>query len=317
MNYAQKYDLTLLVVLLAQAYAIDAAATSVNVDEVAVVRNGATIYDDSFNRDDTLIGGSGAFVQPGTTYSDGTPATYHVIGSIPETTANNGQAQVNAANGILMPQPVPPSLVPLIQEANFAVDTGNNATGPHALTPNNTFSVTYLLDTAVPSVVLGAYELIFSNQPATGARALRMRVRQTDTGTVLQLQWTDTASGQSVILDQVALTPAELAQPQLELEISHPIAGSDVLDALYAFGSGNTLGSFTSTTGMLTLLGSTGSNSDIFTPALQWAQPAFGAFDPVPEPSSLAILAVGLFGLAAFRPSRKQTGQKAQAVARL
>jgi len=317
MNYVHKCAWALLVILLAQVYSIDAAATSVNVDEVAVVRNGPTIYDDSFNRDDTLIGGSGAFVQPGTTFSDGTPTTYHVTGSIPETTANNGQAQVNAANGILMPQPVPPSLVPLIQEANFAVDTGNNATGPHALTPNNTFSVTYLLDTAVPSVVLGAYELIFSNQPATGARALRMRVRQTDTGTVLQLQWTDTASGQSVILDQVALTPAELAQPQLELEISHPIAGSDVLDALYAFGSGNTLGSFTSTTGMLTLLGSTGSNSDIFTPALQWAQPAFGAFDPVPEPSSLAILAVGLFGLAAFRPSRKQTGQKAQAVARL
>jgi hypothetical protein len=307
MNYAHKCSWALLVILLAQAYSIDAAATSVNVDEVAVVRNGATIYDDSFNRDDTLIGGSGAFIQPGTTYSDGTPATYHVIGSIPQTTANNGQAQVNAANGILMPQPIPPN----IQEANFAVDTGNNATAPHALTPGNTFSVTYLLDVAVPSVVIGTYEFIFSNQPVTGARVLRMRVRQTDTGTVLQLQWVDTASGQSVILDQVALTPAELAEPQLELEISHPIAGSDVLEALYAFGSGNTLGSFTSTTGMLTLLGSTDSNSDIFTPALQWAQPALGAFDPVPEPSSLAILAAGLIGLAAFRPSRKQNGAKA------
>jgi hypothetical protein len=80
-------------------------------------------------------------------------------------------------------------------------------------------------------------------------------------------------------------------------------ANSDVVTALYAFGSGNTLASFN---GTLTALGSTDSSTDLFTPALNWAQPGFEAFDPVPEPSSLAILVVGLFGLAAFRPARKQ-----------
>jgi hypothetical protein len=46
-------------------------------------------------------------------------------------------------------------------------------------------------------------------------------------------------------IDQVAITPAELANPQLELALSLNTAGSDIVTAYYAFGSGNTLGSFT------------------------------------------------------------------------
>ena len=80
------------------AYSLDAAATVVNVDEIAVVKNGTTILDDSFERNIILSGGSGTVLPSGTTFSDGSPASYFVQGSIPETTANNGQAQLNAAN---------------------------------------------------------------------------------------------------------------------------------------------------------------------------------------------------------------------------
>jgi len=47
------------VALAVPAYWLDAAATIVNADEFAVVRNGTTIFDDSFNRNITLNGGSG------------------------------------------------------------------------------------------------------------------------------------------------------------------------------------------------------------------------------------------------------------------
>jgi hypothetical protein len=56
------------------------------VDEFAVVRNGTTIFDDSFNRNNTLNGGSETVLPSGTTFSDGTAANYRVVGSFPKTT---------------------------------------------------------------------------------------------------------------------------------------------------------------------------------------------------------------------------------------
>jgi hypothetical protein len=287
--------------LVAQVCSLDAAATVVNVDEIAVVRDRVTILDDSFNRNITLNGGSGTLGVPsGTTFSDGTAATYFVQGSIPETTANNGQAQFNTANGILIAQ-APPN-IPLIQNVNLGITTGTDPAGAHALTPANTFSAIGLFDLAVPSVVLGTYQWYIGNNTNVPGRQLHLRIRQTDTGPVLQLQLQDNVTHQSTIISEVALTPAELADPQLELEFSHDSANGDVITAFYAFGSGNTLASFS---GALTVLASTDSSTDIFTSTKQFAQPGFEAFDPVPEPSSLAILVVGLLGLAAFRPSRK------------
>jgi hypothetical protein len=106
--------------LTAQALcSLEAAATVVNVDEIAVVKNGITILDDSFDRNTTLNGGNGTALPSGTTFSDGIPASYFVQGSIPITTANNGQAQFNTANGILIHQP-PPS-IPLVRTSTSAL----------------------------------------------------------------------------------------------------------------------------------------------------------------------------------------------------
>jgi len=80
--------------LVAEVYSPDAAAIIVYADEFAVVKNGTTIFDDSFNRNTTLSGGNGTVLLSGTNFSDGTPASYFLQGSLPETTANNGQGAV-------------------------------------------------------------------------------------------------------------------------------------------------------------------------------------------------------------------------------
>ena len=110
------------------AYSLKAAATVVNVDEFAVVRNGTTIFDDNFDQNTTLIGGSGTpGVPSGTNFSDGTPATYFVQGSFSETTANNGQALLDTANGRLIAQP-PPN-IPLISEVALRFKPGTTPPG--------------------------------------------------------------------------------------------------------------------------------------------------------------------------------------------
>ena len=89
------------VAIATQAFSGKAAATIVNLDELDIGRSGTTILDDGFDRNTTLTGGSGTVVPSGASFTDGTSANWFVQGSIPITTANNGQAQFNTANGIL------------------------------------------------------------------------------------------------------------------------------------------------------------------------------------------------------------------------
>jgi hypothetical protein len=98
----------------------------------------------------------------------------------------------------------------------------------------------------------------------------------------------DFISNQLTVISELPLTPAELADPQLELGFTHDTANTDIVTAVYAFGSGNTFASFN---GILTPLASTDAGTDVFTPTLNWAVSGFETIDPIPEPSSLALLA--------------------------
>jgi len=284
-----------------------AEATVVNVDEFSVMRNGGALFDDTFSANTTLSGGNGTILPSGVSFNGDGPANYFVGGTIPETTANNGQATLNTANGVLIPQP--PPFIPFIQDTRAFLQTGTVASGTHSLTPTTSFTVTALFDLSVPSVILGTYALNLSNRYVSNGRmgnVLELRMRQcqagvglcgSDNGTVLQLFWGDFVNNTETLINQVQLSAAQLANSQIEFEFTKG-ANSDVINAFYGLGSGNTLGSFN---GSLTSLDSTDSATDVFTSSLQTVQAGVEAFDPVaavPEPSSLMQICGGLLGLA-------------------
>jgi hypothetical protein len=180
--------------------------------------------------------------------------------------------------------------------AGAVLESGTTTTAAHALTPHTAFTVTGLFDLSLPNVPGGTDDLLLTNRYTSNhdiGNLLEIRLRDctsavtqcgTLSGPVLQFVSLSFIHDTSTVIKQVALTTAERADPQLEFEFTKA-ASTDFISASYAFGSGNTLGTFHAA--LRGGLGSTNTSTDVFTSTLQTVQPGFETFDPVPPPAPL------------------------------
>jgi len=287
-----------------------AKATSIHMDEFSVTLNGSPLFDDSFNQNTTLNGGTGSTVASGVNFAGGSPANYFVHGIIPESTTNNGQALLNTANGIVVTQPDP--FFPVISNVNAVLETGTSATAANALTQTTSFAVTGLFDLSLPNVVGGTDALTLTNRYAVNndmGNVLQIRLRDCApgvglcgalSGPVVQFVYLNFITNSNTLISEFALSSAQLADPQFMFEFLKA-ANTNVIDACYAFGMGNTLLSFNAAP---TCFAATDSSTDVFTSSItggDTVRAGFETFDPVPvsvsEPPSLMLMAVGLFAL--------------------
>jgi hypothetical protein len=220
-------------------------------------------------------------------------------------TKTGGKAALDTALGTQVIQPSPFYQVISINSATL--QTGP-AGSPFALTQNSTFMTSGLFDLSVPSTPGGLYQVGLSDRVAAnqgGGDILSMQVHNCIplpgacsglTGPYILLTDANFTANTSVVLG--VPVPLDTANQQILFELTKPDALSDTVDGYYEYFN-NGVGSG------LTLVGSF---SGLFTGPgdLGYTQAGFVQLAPVPEPSSLALLASSIAGVAGLLWCRRR-----------
>jgi PEP-CTERM motif-containing protein len=213
-------------------------------------------------------------------FSTGAAASYFVTGSPPLGSESGGKLTLNGSNGV-------PTFIEgfgLFEGALLQTSTDPASTA--GLRLGSAIDVTGIFDLTAPSIAREQYGIRLSDVTAAseGDDEVRMRVILTPGGSVA-VQFVDInfLSQSTTTLGSHLLTPSELNNPQIQLELTVDPSGN--VSGRYGFGGG-----FTAFGNTATIF-----NGETFTRAGFWAA------TPVPLPGTLWLLGIGLAALAHWR----------------
>lgn len=276
-----------------------ALAYSVDIQDFRIDRDGSLYIQDMFD--------DGNPPPSGDTFPSGNPVNYSTRGIFTE---SGGSVNYNTANGEIGPTPF--SGNPFVRhQATLRTNRSNNINNINSgLKDIRTFAVTGLFDLTTALPQSGSYGIRLIDRglsltpPNEGDNTLELRVRNDPTfGLEINFLHQDFETSTLTTIARVLLN-LDSTIDQIMLSMDRLDTSDDHVTASFAYGRSGTFDAFTDLTPIV------GREDDaLIFQGERWIRAGFYAREPIPEPSTLLLLASGLVGLAAWR-RRTITGEK-------
>jgi hypothetical protein len=275
------FEVSWLAALLGAACFAPAHATVVSIDYFSVVRNGSSLFSDSF--DDGIEPPSA----PG-------GATYLVLGTIPSTAESGGTLQIDSANGVMTANALGVGRQETRVRLATNIDPANLAAG---LKSDDTMSVTGIFSLTSPTGVLNPQYSVRFTDAAAGEIHQSAQIQvffNTATGeTRIRYITQDFDADTLTVLGSALFSPPAGAD-QILLAIERPDAASNDFFGSFAYVSAGVIGPSTQFLTAAQLF-----DGENFVRAE--FNVADGFLVAVPEPGSFALFGLGLAALAVVR----------------
>lgn len=276
-----------LALLSAGLWAGTAQAVVVSIDDFKITRNGLPFFEDTFS--------DGAPPPSAPHFALGAPASYGTFGTFPAGSESGGRLLLDSANGGATVNAAGQTRLALRATLFTNADSNDLATGlknDDVLSMSGEFSLT-----SPTGPLINGYGIAFSDRaPPIGLQqaAQLLVVFNPNTGNVeIQYALQDFAGGMNTLLGSALLT-APVGADQVMVEIPRPDTSNDNFIGSWSFGTG---GSF--------VFGGSFATPAVLFQGKNFVRAEFLAAQGVPEPGTLALLGLGLAGLASARRRRQ------------